>query len=247
MTSEASRRDFLRLASLAGATLLAGGSHAPALGAAPEAGASNAAAPSLGATPLASKPLPPKVLKTTGISQATHEEHYKLYQGYIKKTNEIMDKLKTVDLAGANQSFSDLRSLKVGLSFALGGVKNHEIYFDAMGGPGGPAPGKLGERIARDFGSHEKWVAEFKACGLAARGWVWLAWDRDLGRLMNYLGDAQNTFPIWNSAIVLPMDVYEHAYYLDFKTNRAAYVDAFLANVDWDVAARRADEAGALR
>lgn len=233
------RRDFLKLGSLAAAAALVGGKSASAAPPSPAA--------ALGAQPLAAKPLPPKLSKTTGISQTTHEEHYKLYQGYIKKTNEIMEKLKTVDLASANQSYSDLRSLKVELSFALGGVKNHELYFDAMGGAGGPAPGKLGERVARDFGSHEKWAAEFKACGLAARGWVWLAWDRDLGRLMNYVGDAQNTYPIWNSAIVLPMDVYEHAYYLDFKTNRAAYIDAFLANVDWEATAGRADDAGALR
>ena len=234
-----SRRNFLKLGSLATAAVLAGGKAAsatpPSLTAA------------LGAPPLAAKPLPPKLSKTTGISQSTHEEHYKLYQGYIKKTNEIMEKLKTVDLASANQTYSDLRALKVELSFAIGGVKNHELYFDAMGGVGGPAPGKLGERIARDFGSPEKWAAEFKACGLAARGWVWLAWDRDLGRLMNYVGDAQNTYPIWNSSIVLPMDVYEHAYYLDFKTNRGGYIDAFLANVDWEAATGCADAAGALR
>ena len=242
MTNETSRRDFLRMASLAGATLLAGANAAPA-GA---ADASSGAAASLAATPLTAKPLPAKLQKTTGISAGTHEEHYKLYQGYIKKTNEVMERLKTVDLTTANQSFSDLRSLKVDLTFALGGVKNHELYFDAMGGSGGPAGGALGARIARDFGSHEKWAAEFKACGLAARGWVWLAWDRDLARLMNYIGDAQNTYPVWNSAVVVPMDVYEHAYYLDFKTNRAGYIDAFLANVDWDTAAKRAAAAGAL-
>ena len=239
MTNETSRRDFLRMASLAGATLIAGANPA----AAKDADAPRA---SLAQVPLTAKPLPTKLQKTTGISQATHEEHYKLYQGYIKKTNEVLDRLNTVDLTTANQSFSDLRSLKVDLTFALGGVKNHELYFDAMGGSGGPAGGKLGARIARDFGSHEKWAAEFRACGLAARGWVWLAWDRDLGRLMNYIGDAQNTYPVWNSAVVLPMDVYEHAYYLDFKSNRAAYIGAFLDNVDWDAATQRAESAGAL-
>jgi Fe-Mn family superoxide dismutase len=239
MSNASDRREFLKLGSLAAASLFVGAKAA--------AQGPTAAAPALGATPLTAKPLPPKLSKTTGISQTTHEEHHKLYQGYIKKTNEILEKLKTVDLASANQSFSELRGLKVELSFALGGVKNHELYFDAMGGGGGPAPGRLGERIVRDFGTHERWAAEFKACGLAARGWVWLAWDRDLARLMNFVGDAQNTYPIWNASVVLPMDVYEHAYYLDFKTNRGAYIDAFLANVDWDSAAKRADDAGALR
>jgi Fe-Mn family superoxide dismutase len=241
MSKGSDRREFLKLGSLAAASFLVAGKTAA------EGATATATAPALGTLPLTAKPLPPKLSKTTGISQVTHEEHYKLYQGYIKKTNEIMEKLRTVDLASANQSYSDLRGLKVELSFALGGVKNHELYFDAMGGAGGPAPGKLGERITRDFGTHERWAAEFRACGLAARGWVWLAWDRDLGRLMNFVGDAQNTYPIWNASVVLPMDVYEHAYYLDFKTNRGAYIDAFLANVDWDAAAARADEAGALR
>ena len=84
-----------------------------------------------------------------GISEKTMTEHYKLYQGYVNKYNEIMTKLESVDLKTANQIFSDLRSLKVDLTFAIGGVKNHEIYFEHLGGKGGEPAGKLKQAIEK--------------------------------------------------------------------------------------------------
>lgn len=170
-----------------------------------------------------------------GISAQAMTEHYKLYEGYVKKTNEIIEKLKTVDLESANQAFSDVRSLKVDLSFALGGVKNHEIYFAHLGGIGGQPSGKLLEQITKDFGSFEVWQKDLKATGLSGRGWAWLAYDWDLKRFFNFIGDAQNTFPIWNATPLVALDVYEHAYYLDFQTKRADYIDAFFNNLDWAV------------
>jgi len=170
-----------------------------------------------------------------GISAKTMEAHYKLYEGYIKKTNEIMDKLESVDVTTANQTYSDIRSLKVDLTFALGGVKNHETYFEHLGGDGGLPTGKLLEQIEKDFGSFEKWQADLKATGLAGRGWAWLAYDFDLKRLVNFAGDAQNTYPVWNAGLLVALDVYEHAYYLDYQTNRADYIDAFFNNLNWSV------------
>ena len=117
-----------------------------------------------------------------GISEDTMTAHYKLYQGYVNKTNEILGKLEKVDASAANQIFSDLRSLKVDLSFAVGGMKNHEIYFAHLGGKGGEAKGKLADMIKRDFGSLAAWQADMKQTGIAARGWVWLAYGR--ARLM---------------------------------------------------------------
>ncbi len=170
-----------------------------------------------------------------GISEKTMTEHYKLYQGYVNKYNEIMTKLEAVDSKSANQVFSDLRSLKVDLSFAIGGVKNHELYFAHLGGQGGEPTGKLQAAMEKDFGSIEKWAADLKASGVAARGWVWLAWDHDWKQLFNYLGDAQNTFPIWNATPILALDTYEHAYWMDFGAARAGYIDAFFKNLDWSV------------
>ena len=88
--------------------------------------------------------LKPALYELDGISRETIEAHYKLYQGYVNKRNEILGKLDGVDLASANQVYSDVRSLKVDLSFAIGGVKNHEIYFEHLGGTGGDPAGIFG-------------------------------------------------------------------------------------------------------
>ena len=128
-----------------------------------------------------------------------------------------------------------MRALKVDLSFAIGGIKNHEIYFEHLGGDGGEPDGLARDLIERDFGSVADWRADLKATGMAGRGWAWTAYDWDEGRLFNYIGDAQNTFPIWNATPLVALDVYEHAYFLDYQTDRASYIDAFFANLDWDV------------
>ncbi len=168
-----------------------------------------------------------------GISRAAVEAHYKLYEGYVNKRNEILGKLDGIDLAAANQVYSEIRGLKVELSFAVGGIKNHEIYFEHLGGGGGDPDGLIGDLIARDFGSAADWRADLKATGMAGRGWAWTAYDWDEGRLFNYIGDAQNTFPIWNATPLIALDVYEHAYFLDYQTDRGSYINAFFDNLDW--------------
>ena len=196
---------------------------------------------------MAWKDLTPKtfasIRELTGISARTQEEHYELYKGYVGKVNEIQKKLDAVDRTTANQIFSDLRSLRVDYSFALGGMKNHEIFFGHLGGKGGAPSGRLKEQIERDYPSYDAWLADFKASGLAARGWVWLAYDHDLSMLTTVVGDAQNTFPIWNATPVLALDVYEHAYWFDYGRARAKYIDAFFNNLDWSVVAAHLDRA----
>lgn len=172
--------------------------------------------------------------KLDGISERTMTEHYKLYQGYVNKYNEVMEKLEAADRSKANQVFSDVRSLKVDLTFAIGGVKNHEIYFNHLGGSSREPKGKVKEAIERWFGSLEKWKEDLKATGMASRGWAWTAYDHDYGYLFNYAGDAQNTFPVWNAQPIVALDVYEHAYYLDYGVARASYIDTFFKNLDWD-------------
>jgi Fe-Mn family superoxide dismutase len=179
--------------------------------------------------------LKPALYELDGISRASIEAHYKLYQGYVAKRNEILGKLQSVDLSSANQVYSDLRALKLDLTFAVGGIKNHELYFEHLGGSGGEPDGAIGRLLKRDFGSFAQWRADLKATGLAARGWAWTAYDWDEGRLFNYIGDAQNTFPVWNATPLVALDIYEHAYFLDYQTDRAAYIEAFLANLDWAV------------
>jgi superoxide dismutase, Fe-Mn family len=182
---------------------------------------------------IAPRELKPELYELDGISRATVESHYKLYEGYVNKRNEILQKLDGVDTASANQVYSDIRALKVDLTFAIGGIKNHEIYFEHLGGGGGDPDGLIGDLIERDFGSFQNWRTDLKATGMAGRGWAWTAYDWDEGRLFNYVGDAQNTFPIWNATPLIALDVYEHAYFLDYRTDRASYIDAFFDNLDW--------------
>jgi Fe-Mn family superoxide dismutase len=184
---------------------------------------------------IAPRALKPALLELDGISRAAVEAHYKLYEGYVSKRNEILGRLASADADSANQVYSDVRALKVDLSFAIGGIKNHELYFEHLGGHGGDPSGAAAELLHRDFGSVEAWRADLKATGMAARGWAWTAYDWDEGRLFNYIGDAQNTFPVWNATPLVALDVYEHAYFLDYQTDRASYIDVFLANLDWDV------------
>ena len=184
---------------------------------------------------ITARELKPELYELDGISRTTIEAHYKLYQGYVNKRNEILARLDAVDIASANQVFSDLRSLKVDHTFAVGGIKNHEIYFEHLGGEGGDPDGPIAALIERDFGSADAWRADLRATGMAGRGWAWTAYDWDEGRLFNYVGDAQNTFPVWNATPLVALDVYEHAYFLDYQTDRAAYIEAFLRNLDWGV------------
>jgi len=185
-----------------------------------------------------------KAIKGTahvGISQRTHEEHLKLWQGYANKTNEIRKALVDLDTdpAKANQIYSQTRALKANYAFALGGYKNHNVYFDTLGGSGGAPKGDAEAMIAEAYGSFENWAADWKTTGIAGRGWAYLAYDFEDQRVFNFIGDSQDTFPQWNCALILAMDVYEHAYYLDFATARAKYIDAWFQVIDWDAVNKR--------
>ena len=189
--------------------------------------------------------IPEKVYSTerVGISRKTHDEHLKLWQGYANKTNEIRKALSelTPDPSKANQVYSQLRALKADYSFAYEGYINHNIYFDTIGGEGGPATGKVAQLIEEAYGDFETWAMDFKATGIAGRGWAFLGYDLEEKRVFNYLGDAQNTYPIWNHVCLLGLDVYEHAYYLDFGTARAKYIDAFMQVIDWEAVNKRGE------
>jgi len=182
---------------------------------------------------IAPRELKPSLYELEGISREAIEAHYKLYEGYIAKRNEILARLADVDLESGNQVYSEVRALKVDLTFAIGGVKNHEVYFEHLGGDGGDPTGAIRDLIDRDFGGVEEWRVDLKATGMGGRGWAWTAYDWDEGRLFNYIGDAQNSYPIWNATPLVALDVYEHAYFLDYRTDRAAYIDAFFQNLDW--------------
>jgi len=188
-------------------------------------------------------------VELAGISKKAMEEHYKLYQGYVAKANEILDRLATgeVDLSKANPTYSEIRELKVELSRAIGGVKNHEVYFDHLGGKGGQPGAKLLALITKSFGSFDKWQADLKATGISARGWAWTAYDWDRDALLNFIGDEQNTYPIWNGTPLVALDVFEHAYWMDFGTGKASYIDTFFKLLDWTAVEKRAEQFGILK
>jgi Fe-Mn family superoxide dismutase len=177
---------------------------------------------------------PAKILSLDGISAESVEAHWGLYEAYCKKYNEVQEKLETADRASANQIYSDYRGLREMLTFAIGGIKNHELYFSNLSADGGSPSDALAARLDKDLGGVDAFLTELKAGGMAGRGWAWLAWDWDWQRLDVYIGDAQNTFPVWGCTPLVALDVYEHAYIRDFSTARPKYIDAFVANLDWN-------------
>lgn len=187
------------------------------------------------------KPKPDKILQLDGISAESVNAHWGLYEAYCNKYNEIMEKMAGADRATANQIYSEYRGYREMLTFAIGGIKNHEVYFDNLG-PGGGAPeGLFAEQIEKDFGGLDAMLTELKAGGMASRGWAWVAYDWEWNRLDVYLGDAQNTYPVWNGSPIIALDVYEHSYIADFSTARPKYIDAFIANLDWAAVNARAN------
>jgi len=170
-----------------------------------------------------------------GISLKTIDNHYgKLYQGYVKKWTEIQEKLKKTDLSLANATFSELRGLKVEQTFAANAITLHEAYFDVLGGDGEPK-GEIIEAIKKEYGSFEKWQEEFKSLGLASRGWVILAYDFNDGQLRNYLADTHNLYGIWGASPILVLDMYEHAYFIDFGADKKPYIETFFQNLNWPI------------
>jgi len=180
-----------------------------------------------------------------GISEATHKAHLGLWQGYANKTNEIRKALAELDTdpTKANQIYSQTRALKVNYGFAYGGYLNHNVYFDTIGGEGGPATGDVAALITEAYGSFEKWAADLKMTGISGRGWAYLGYDHEEQRVFNYIGDGQDTYPAWNNTLILALDVYEHAYFLDFQTARAKYIDAFMTVIDWNAVNARLHKA----
>lgn len=170
-----------------------------------------------------------------GISENTIAIHHeKLYGGYVKKWQEIQEKLKVADKTSANASYSDLRELKVEESFTANAVILHEAYFDILGGDG-RQEGKIVEQIVKDFGSFDDWQADFKALGLCSRGWVVLGYDFNDGQLRNYILDAHNLYGVVGIAPVLVMDMYEHAYFMDFGADKKTYIELFFQNLNWQI------------
>ena len=188
-----------------------------------------------------------------GISKKTMEDHYKLYEGYCKKTNECRKILSEFDYSQieGNQVYSELRSVSIDYTFALLGFKNHELYFGHLGGDGGEPTGRFAEKIDSEYpGGLNMWQKAIRKGAKAARGWVMTGFDLNDGSLFNYIMDSQNLWAVYNMVPVLALDVYEHAYGRDFGSTpdgRGEYVEAFFRNLDWDHVNQQLEQAEAAK
>ena len=182
---------------------------------------------------IAPRELKPELYELEGISREAVEAHYKLYEGYVAKRNEILGQARRRRPRGRQPGL--LRDPGAQGRPHVRDRRRQEPR-DLLRAPRRRrrrSVGPIGDLIERDFGGTDDWRADLKATGMGGRGWAWTAYDWDEGRLFNYIGDAQNTYPIWNATPLVALDVYEHAYFLDYRTDRAAYIDAFFDNLDW--------------
>ena len=179
--------------------------------------------------------------KLDGISEKTLAIHHdKLYAGYVKKSAEIGEALSALRSSGeatGNATYSQFRALKDAETFAVNGVYLHEWYFEGLGGDGdaGKAP-ELSAALNDKWGSVEDGLKYFSEAGMAARGWSVLCWDIKVGKLKHYNSDAHNQGVVWGCIPIIVLDVYEHAYFIDFGSDRKAYIEAFWKNLDWEQA-----------
>jgi superoxide dismutase, Fe-Mn family len=182
----------------------------------------------------------PNLLTVKGMSQNQLNQHIKLYQGYVTKTNEIQDKLAVFHAEQATLS-SDFRALHVEQTYALNGAILHEYYFENIGGETVPLEktAMLHALLLKEFSSIENYFNHLKMLGKISRGWAITAYNMRDHRIHNYSLDLHNQGVPMGVIPILVLDVYEHAYMIDFETNRASYLDAFMANVNWSVVDQR--------
>lgn len=177
--------------------------------------------------------------KLQGFSKKQITDHEKLYQGYVNSRNKITATLKTVDRDNLSKTYSPFRALKVAETYAMNGQLLHELYFENLT----PEPTKPGPEtlalINASFGSFENFKKDFLDTGKVARGWSIAAYCLDDGTLKNFLLDEHNVYVPVMVIPLLILDVYEHAYMIDFGIDRNTYLDLFWKQVNWDTVEKR--------
>lgn len=173
------------------------------------------------------------------IDAETADWHYnKHHKGYVDAMNKIETELETADRAAANGNYSQVGELKRRFTWNHAGALLHDVYWEVMGGDGDPSKGpEIKAAIEAEFGSFEAWRADFKAACVAAKlsGWGVLAYDQLYsGRLMNLQVDEHHYGAMWGGIPIIPCDVFEHAYYHKDGWARAAYVENFINNLNWE-------------
>ncbi len=174
-----------------------------------------------------------------GISKKTIEEHLKLYAGYVKNANLVLEKIDEY-AKDAEKNAYVLGELQRHFSFEFDGMRNHEYYFAALeGGARALSPeSALGQQIQKDFGSYESWLTTFKRIASTTRGigWAMLYYDCDTKRLLNNWNDEQHLGHLNGACPILALDMWEHSYLFDYvPSDKKKYVDVFFENLNWDV------------
>jgi len=228
MTAQQTRRDVI-----GAATVVAAAMTAAALPSATRA------QPASGGPKMeyAIKKLPFDPAKVKGLSEKLLVSHHENnYSGAVKRLNAITAQLASLDFATAPVFV--VNGLKREELIAANSMLIHELYFDTLAGEGEPT-GALAEAINRDFGSLARWKTEFSATGKAlggGSGWVLLTWSPRDKRLINTWA-ADHTHSLSNGRPILALDMYEHAYHMDYGAKAAAYVDSFMQGIRWSNAA----------
>jgi len=182
-----------------------------------------------------------RLLGTAGMSDTLLKNHFTLYEGYVKNTNAALERLEALAKEG-KRGTSEYAELKRRFGWEWNGMKLHELYFGNMkkGGSVFGAESALGKKIAAQWGSFEEWAKGFKATGtMRGIGWVILAHDKEADRLFNIWVNEHDVGHLAGATPLLVMDVFEHAFMLDYGLKRADYIEAFWKAVDLEVAAGR--------
>jgi len=179
-------------------------------------------------------PLPFAPDSLRGISAETitwhHDTHY---AGYVARLQSIDEQLARSAPGSECYDPGRYAGLKRDEAFAANGALLHEVYFGSLGGHGSPGDGPVEAALTACFGSIPRWLVDMRAVAMAASGWALLCLNLSDGRLHNYLVDRHQLGAIWGAAPVIAVDMFDHAYYRDFGSNRGAYVEAFFENLHW--------------
>lgn len=169
-----------------------------------------------------------------GLSETLLKNHFTLYNGYVTNVNKLMDTLAAM-LKEGKVGMPEYAELKRRLGWEFNGMRLHEYYFDNLGGKVAlDKLGKLGKKMAADFGSYENWEKDFKGTGtMRGIGWVILYQDSVTGQLINqWINEHDVGHPAGGIPIMI-MDVFEHAFITDYGLKRADYIEAFFKNINW--------------
>lgn len=181
-----------------------------------------------------------KLIGMEGFSEILLKNHFTLYQGYVTNTNKLIDTLDIM-LKEGKSATPEFAELKRRLGWEFNGMRLHEYYFENLGGKEGiNKEGKLAKKLVEDFGSYELWEKDFKAVGtMRGIGWAVLYQDITNGKLINFwINEHDVSHPAGCNPILI-MDVFEHAFMIDYGLKRADYIEAFFKNINWASAESR--------